>query len=88
MKTALLALTYVAALLLQLCSIVNGQSVSYVWDQVRSGNGTGNYGVKGIASPLNIPPGRRWASFATDTKKGILYVFGGMSRKLWKSRVS
>lgn len=54
---------------------VNGDSIS---------NSKGNYGQKGVASPLNIPPGRAITSMWTDANNRA-WMFGGYNRynDLW-----
>ena len=40
-------------------------------------NVSGHYGVKGVSSPLNIPPARSWGANCWTGNDGKLYLFGG-----------
>jgi gliding motility-associated-like protein len=40
-------------------------------------NTSGQYGTKGVSSPLNIPPARGWGANCWTGKDGMLYLYGG-----------
>jgi hypothetical protein len=53
----------------------------------------GNYGIQGIPSPSNNPPGRGWGASSWVDKDGNFWMFGGFSTMgkysdLWKYDVS
>ena len=51
---------------------------SWIWQGgSNAGNQTGNYGIKGNPSALNIPGGRWAAATFTDTASNTVWLFGG-----------
>lgn len=52
----------------------------------------GNYGTKGVSSPLNIPPARGWGANCWTGTDGHLYLFGGVLASafddLWQYNIS
>ena len=55
-------------------------------------NPNGNYGTKGVSSPLNLPPARSWGANCWTGSDGHLYLFGGgvfsTFEDLWRYDIS
>ena len=66
-----------------------GQGGVWTWMHGTQNPGNvGNYGVKGISAPTNIPPARAYAAYCKDAS-GIFWLFGGYNSStvfndLWK----
>ncbi|QLH47345.1 MAG: WG repeat-containing protein [Bacteroidota bacterium] len=80
--------------LLVMMGLSNAQSGQWVWVSGSSSpNSSGNYGVKGVSAPGNMPPARYQAAYWID-KQGNYWIFGGSEASgfghndLWRYSVS